>query len=77
MHKLVNEKQPPSFFSLFQKPHNFDSETNRNPYCYTIDLLKNQFMSRLPSATLPRAWNPIDTKDKFIESHKVFKKNYF
>ena len=77
MHKFVNEKQPPSFGSVFKRTNNFDSNSNRRSLSYSIDKLKNKLMERLPSATLPRAWNPLDTKYKFLESHSVFKKTIY
>ena len=74
MHKYFLGKQPNSFENFFKKPVNFESEINRNKFCYALDKLKNNGVGRFPSAVFPRAWNNIDTDSKIIKSHKSFKK---
>ena len=74
MHKLFLGKQPDSFADFFKKTHNFDSDINRNKFCFVVDKLKNYNVGRLPSAVLPRAWNALETEIKCTKSHKSFKK---
>ena len=50
MHKLFLGKQPDSFIDFFKKTNNFDSDTNRNKYCFVVDKLKNDNVGRLPTA---------------------------
>ena len=74
MHKLFLGKQPESFTDFLRKPANFDSNTNRRKFCYTVDKLKNDMVGRFPTAVLPRTWNSLETDNKDITSHSSFKK---
>ena len=77
MHKLINEKQPESFSNFLQKPPNYNSDNNRRAFCFCVDILKNKHVGRLPTAVLPRAWNPVDQDLKLIDSHTTFKKSIY
>ena len=75
MYKLLNDKQPDSFDNFFKRAPNFESDTNRRAFCYSVDKLKNDSVGRFPTATLPRTWNSIDMGRKMISTLKSFKKS--
>ena len=76
MHKLLINKQPKSFCDFFKKTPNFELPTvedtvgdtilniARRSYVYMVDKLKNVSVGRLPTATLPRAWNSLSEEFK-------------
>ena len=89
MHKLLLNKQPRSFCDFFKKTPNFDlpivEDTMgdiilnfpRRRYIYKVDSLKNKLVGRLPTATLPRAWNTLTENLKQTDSHSSFKKSVY
>ena len=80
MHKLLLKKQPKSFCDFFQKTPNFDlpsTDLIRRRYIYMVDKLKNESVGRLPTATLPRAWNSLTENFKLTDSHSSFKKSVY
>ena len=42
-----------------------------------VDKLKNVSVGRLPTATLPRAWNSLSEEFKRTDSHTSFKKSVY
>ena len=80
MHKLLLKKQPKSFCDFFKKTPNFDRplpDIVRRRFIYEVDKLKNESVGRLPTATLPRAWNSLSEDLKLIVSHSSFKKSLY
>ena len=68
MHKIFNEKAPPSFKNVFiQLPA--PNRTNS----FEIVKNKNEFLLQFPTYFLPKIWNSKPLSLKCIKSHNSFK----
>ena len=72
--KLKNGKTSIEKYRSFYRPV---TDFVRRRYIYDVDQLKNEFVGRFPTATLPRAWNSLSEDLKLIDSHSSFKKSLY
>ena len=75
MHSYFNDRTPESFSGMFTLLRDAGIRFTRNKENfdnYIVDKCKNEFLERMPKASLPKAWNNLPAYIKNTESKDSF-----